>query len=216
MKKYKIIKLRQFGTFFFIFILALISYTAGISFNNEAFSSGSSSALPVSKGGTGGSTPVSARANLGMNTTTTITSSSTDNDFPSAKSVYTFGTGTTAETGTFETSYFNFYYEKYPNKLTKLSIISDTIKTNIPAGKVKITDLPATLKAEISKGKNPSSIITFCNDQCAETLISPLYIECSTTATSCNSLYLNLSQSITPGTTDYRYPMNQSIIYNSI
>jgi hypothetical protein len=82
----KLINFRKIGTVLAIAVFGFISFTAGVDLTQNANSTVSSSALPISKGGTGSNNAAGARANLGM--TTTISSTSTDNEFPSSKTVY--------------------------------------------------------------------------------------------------------------------------------
>jgi hypothetical protein len=60
----KRIKLNKIGTVAAVFILCCISFTAGVDLTQNANSAGSSSVLPVAKGGTGGNTASIAATNI--------------------------------------------------------------------------------------------------------------------------------------------------------
>ncbi|MDR2799378.1 MAG: hypothetical protein LBB07_02010 [Bifidobacteriaceae bacterium] len=202
MKLFKHKNIRKIGIAFSIFLLSAISINAGIVIGKSAFSASSSSVLPISKGGTGGSTPASARTGLGINATTTISSSSTDSEYPSAKAVFTFGTAGLSESGTISSDYFDIYYEKYSNKLVIMQIKSNSLKkAPLPAGATTLVTLQNSLKANPSKNINPSSNINFCSGGCASKYTYPMYIACDTSGnSSCNALIVNSAQQITSST----------------
>jgi hypothetical protein len=60
----KLINFRKIGTVLAVAVFGFISFTAGVDLTQNANSAGSSSALPVLKGGTGANNAASARTNL--------------------------------------------------------------------------------------------------------------------------------------------------------
>jgi hypothetical protein len=78
----------------------------------NANSDSSFGVLPVDKGGTGVNLFKDFKTNLGF--TASLSASSTNEQFPDSKSVYTYQQP--IEKGIIETVYFNLTYEKYANK----------------------------------------------------------------------------------------------------
>ncbi|MDR3128259.1 MAG: hypothetical protein LBT99_02910 [Bifidobacteriaceae bacterium] len=77
--------IKKFGVLINIFLLVILGFISGCF--TQANASSSSTTLPLTKGGTGANSASQALTNLGK--VNSLDTSNTDNQFPSAKSVYT-------------------------------------------------------------------------------------------------------------------------------
>ncbi|MDR2748800.1 MAG: hypothetical protein LBB10_02780 [Bifidobacteriaceae bacterium] len=117
---------KKLGALLSIVALCTIGILFLASANSEANST--DGVLPIEKGGTGGNSPYSALTNLGM--IQLISSSSTDEQFPSAKAVYDFNQGTS----TFSNDY--------------LTVVRDSV-TGILDFKVKAVNFTGTASYDL-------------------------------------------------------------------
>jgi hypothetical protein len=86
------------------------------------------SPLPISKGGTSAKSAADARTNLGM--TTSVSESSTDNEFPSSRAVFNYGSPESWKGATGK--YLNIKYKKYMRFLF-FEVTSTALKANLAA-----------------------------------------------------------------------------------
>ncbi|MDR2799379.1 MAG: hypothetical protein LBB07_02015 [Bifidobacteriaceae bacterium] len=192
-------KINRFGAILSIFLLCAAGFVIGINQNQNALAGGSNSVLPISKGGTSANTQIGARENLKM--MNSVSANSTDDEIPNGKEVYNFGSpsynmGDPIESTTLTGTYFDAYIERYANKLARISIISNTIKANIPAAHINpIFTLSENFKAAKGKLNYPASNITFFNSSGSIAADRILYINCASSNT-CKDVVLSAGAAV--------------------
>jgi hypothetical protein len=218
----KTLKIKTVGYALAILTFGVICFTAGVNTNMLTNADSPANGLPVSHGGTGATEPTQARTNLGINQTATISDQSTDSQYPTAKSVYNFandvynfGLGAPIETGTITTTYFDIWYEKYPNKLVKMSFKQPVVKVTIPARPGVIATLKDSLKADFSSGAYPGLDMGFCTGGCASSAFYPLWINCDSATSACNELILTNTVDIVKNT-GLQFIVSAPLIYTAV
>jgi hypothetical protein len=161
--KLKRLKLKNIGVFLCVAIFGIISFTGGMNFEKNAIGQSSLSVLSPNKGGTGSRSIEEIRTNLGFSTT--LSSASTDEQFPSSKAVYDYGQP--IETGTIPNKYFDIYYEKYNNKRALIQIVTSNLKASIVTAGSQET-LGAAFPASITpRNTHLYLLFNICDTDCA-------------------------------------------------
>jgi hypothetical protein len=120
-------RINKIGATLTILTFGLICGIGGYELRSSTDSA--TSPLPIAKGGTSAKSAADARTNLGM--TTSVSESSTDNEFPSSRAVFSYGSPEAWKT--VSGKYLNIKYKKYM-RLLFVEVTSTTLKANLASG----------------------------------------------------------------------------------
>jgi hypothetical protein len=193
------------ATFCFAIILSVFSIT----FITNSNAGNSISVLPFSKGGTNANNAVQARINLKM--MNPISQNSTDDEIPNAKEVYAFRKPLIS--GIVSLSCFDAYYEKYPDKIVKITFLG-TVKQGVTIGSSCGGELPIQIKADVRYAQYVSTSIDFFSSSNTKLGYGVMFLTCGggDAGTNCHRFQFGLSSGITNAT----HIMSKPIFYTAI